>query len=70
MAQHIEGVRVVPVASGQDLDLLAVRERRAQVADRTVRADGHRLLGEPGPDGPRRVEARCAVGEFELRPVG
>jgi len=45
-------------------------ERRAQVADRAVRSDGHRLLGEFGPDGARRVQARCAVGKFELRVVG
>ena len=70
MAEHGQRVRVVLVPRGQDLDLLAVLERQAQVLDLAVRAEQHGLLGQLRPDRARGVEAGGAVGQLELRPVG
>ena len=70
VAQDVERVGVVAVARGQELHRLAVGKRRPQVLDRAVRAHEHGLLGELRPDRPRGVEARRAVGELELGPVG
>jgi hypothetical protein len=67
--EDVERVRVVLVPGGQDLDLLAVGERQAQVPDVAVRTDEHRLLGELGADRARRVEAVRAVGQLERRAV-
>ena len=53
VAEDVERVRIVLVAGRQDLDLLAVGERQAQVADVAVRADEHRLLGELRADRAR-----------------
>ena len=70
VAQHVQRVRVVPVARRQDLDAFAVLERQAQILDAAVRTDEHRLLGELRPDRARGVEAGRAVGELELGVVG
>ena len=70
VAEDVERVGVGLVARGQDLDRLAVGERRAQVAHAPVRADEHRLLGELRPDRARGVEPGRAVGKFKLRAVG
>ena len=70
MAEDGESVCVVRVAGRQDLDLIAVRERQAQVARLPVRAHQHRLLGELRTDCPRSVEAARPVGQLELGPIG
>src|SRR4029079_9964008 len=67
---HGERVRVVLVAHGEDLDRLAVLERRARVLHDAVRAHEHGLLGELRPDRARRVEPGGAVGQLERVPVG
>ncbi len=67
--EHGERVRVVGVAGGQDLNLLPVREREAQVLDAAVRADEDGLLGELRADRAGGVEARGAVGKLELGAV-
>ena len=61
-----ERIRVVLVADGQDLDRLAVVQRQAQILHASVRAQEHSLLGELRPDRSRGVQARSAVGKFEL----
>ena len=66
VAQHVERVGVARVAGGQEVDLLAVRERQAQVLHRAVRAHEHGLLGELRADRARGVEPRRTVGKFEL----
>ncbi len=66
VAQDVEGVGVVLVPNGQDLDPLAVGDGQPQVADRAVRAQQNRLFGELRADRARRVEARRAVRKFEL----
>src|SRR5262245_32946234 len=68
--EDVEGVWVVLVTRGQDLDALAVLHGQAEVANGAVRAQENRLLCELGPDRPCRVEARCAVGKFELGVIG
>ncbi len=68
--QDGERVGVARVARRQDLDALAVRERRAQVAHGPVRADEHGLLGEPRADRARGVEPGRAVRELEPRGIG
>ncbi len=70
VAQHREGVRVVPVARRQDLDRGPVGQRQPEVLHPPVEPHEHRLLGELRPDRARRVEAGGAVGELQLRPVG
>ena len=70
VAQHREGVRVVPVARRQDLDRGAVGKRQPEILHPAVEPHEHRLLGELRPDRARRVEAGGAVGELQLRPVG
>ena len=70
MAQHVERVRIGAVARRQELDRLAVRERKADVLDGPVRAHEHGLLGELRPDRARGVEAGRAVRELELLAVG
>jgi hypothetical protein len=66
VAEDGERIRVVLVADGQDLDRLAVAQRQAQILHVSVHAHEHRLLGELRPDCARSVEARSAVGKFEL----
>ena len=66
MAQHVERIGVAGVAGGEEVDLLAVGERQAQILHRAVRAHEHRLLGELRADRARGVEPRGAVGKFEL----
>ena len=70
MAQHVERIGIGAVARRQELDRLAVRERKADVLDGAVRAHEHCLLGELRPDRARGVEAGRAVGELELLAVG
>ena len=70
VAQDVERVRVVLVARRQDLDRLAVRERRPQILDTPVRAHEDGFLGQLRPDRRSRVEPRGAVGKFEFRGVG
>ena len=67
MPQHVERIGIVRVAGGQDLDLLPVLERRAQVLNVPVRADQNGLLGELGADRAGGLEAGCAVRKFEFR---
>jgi hypothetical protein len=45
VAEHGERVRIVLVARGQDLDVLSLLERQAQVLHPAVRAHQHRFLG-------------------------
>ena len=66
MAQHVERIWVARVARGQEVDLLAVSERQAQVLHRAVGAHEHGLLGELRADRARGIEPRCTVGKFEL----
>ena len=70
MAQHGEGVRIVLVTDGQDLDRLAVLQRQAQVLRASVRTYEDGLLGELRADRARGVEAGRAGWKFELRVVG
>ena len=70
VAEDGERVRIVRVARRQDLDLLAVPQRQPQVLHGAVRTHEHRLLGELRPDRARGVEARRALGQLELGPVG
>ena len=70
VAQHVERVRVVGVARGQELDRLAVLRAAAAVLDAAVRAHEHGLLGELRADRARGVEAGRAVRELELLAVG
>ena len=70
MAEDGEGVRVVLVADGQELDRRPVGERQPQVLDVPVRADEHRLLGQLRADRARGIEAGGAVLELELLAVG
>ncbi len=66
VAQDVEGVGVVLVPSGQDLDPLAVGDGQPKVADRAVRAQQNCLFRELRADRACCVEARRAVGKFEL----
>ena len=66
VAQDVEGVGVVLVPRGQDLDPLAVGDGQPQVTDSAVRAQQNRLFGELRADRARCVEARRAVRKFEL----
>ena len=66
VAEHGERVGIRRVARRQELDPVAVGERRAQILHRAVRAYEHRLLGELRPDRARGVEAGRAVGKLEL----
>jgi hypothetical protein len=70
MAQDVKGVGVVLVPRCQDLDLLAVLERQAQVLNTAIRAHQNGLLCELRPDRRSSVEPRRAVGKFKLRGVG
>ena len=70
VAQHGERVRVLTVARGQDLDRLAVLERRRTSCTRPFDAHEHRLLGELRADRARGVEAGRAVRKFQFRGVG
>ena len=70
MAEDVERVGIVGVARREELDPLAVGERRAQVLRRAVDLDEHGLLGELRPDRARGVEAGRAVGKLELRAIG
>ena len=70
VAQHVEGIGVVDVARGQELDRLPVVKRRPHVLRRAVRAHEHGLLGELRADRARGVEAGRAVRELELLAVG
>src|SRR5678815_5603679 len=70
VAQHVERVRVVRIPRGQDLNLLALLERRPQVLDAPVRAHQDGLLSELRPDCARGVEARRAVRKFKFGVVG
>ena len=70
VAQHRERVRVVGVPRRQDLDRLPVRERQAEVLDRPVLADQHRLLGELRADCARGVEPGRTVGKFQFARIG
>ncbi len=70
MPEHRERVAVAGVPRGQDLDRLAVGERRPQILHVPVLLDQHRLLGELRPDRARGVEAGRAVRKFEFRGVG
>ena len=71
--QHVGGVvaeqpRAPRVATrGEDLDALAISERRREVADLAVHPDGERILGEPRPDRRGRVGAGCALLQLERR---
>jgi hypothetical protein len=68
--EHGQRVGVVLVADGQDLDLLPVLERQAQILHGAVRAQEHGLLGELRADRARGVEPGRAVGQLQLGPVG
>ena len=68
--EHVERVGVVLVARRDDLDLLPVLQRLAQVLDAPVGAQQHRLLGELRPDRARGVEPGRAFGKFEFGLVG
>src|SRR5215210_2135399 len=68
--QHVERVRILLVADGQDLNRLPVLERRAQVLDGAVRAQQNGLLGQLRADRARGVEAGRAFRKFEFRRVG
>ena len=68
--KHVERVGIVLVARRDDLDLLPVLERLAQVLDASVGAQQHRLLGELRPDRARGVEPGRAFGKFEFGFVG
>ena len=70
VAQHRQRVRIARVARGQDLDLLPVVERKAEVADVAVRAHEDGLLGQFRPDRGGRVEAGRAVRKFQFRAIG
>jgi hypothetical protein len=70
VTQDVQRVGVVLVARREDLNLLAVAQRQAQVLHVAVRADEHGLLRELRTDRARGVEAGRAVGKFELRVVG
>ena len=61
---------ILPLAGGEELDLLAVGERQPQISHLSVDAHEDGLLGELRPDCRGRVEARRTVGEFEFRVVG
>jgi hypothetical protein len=68
--QHGERVRIVLVACGQDLDLLAVLERQAHVLHPPVHAHEHGVLGQLRADGGGRVEPARALRKFQFRRVG
>jgi hypothetical protein len=64
-----ESVGILAIARGQQLDLVSLRERLAQILDMPVNAHEDRLLRELRADRARGVEAGRAGGEFELRAV-
>ena len=70
VAQDVERVRVGGVAHGEDLDVRALDQRRAQVLHLAVGPDQDGLLGELRADRARGVEPGRAVGKFELGIVG
>jgi hypothetical protein len=70
VAQDGERVGIGGVAGGQDLDAVAVVQRRAEVLRAVVRADQHSLLGELRADRACSIETGGTVFEFELRVVG
>ncbi len=70
VAEHRERVRILGVARRQDLDALAVGQRQPQVANGSVRAHQHGLLGQLRPDRTGGIEAGCSVSELELGGVG
>ena len=63
-------VGIVLVPRRQDLDLLPVLERQAQVLDVPIRSKENRLLRELGADRGRRVAPGRSVGKFKLGGVG
>src|SRR5207249_3604015 len=69
VAQDVQGVGVVLVPSGQDLDALPVLEGEAEVLGAPVRAQQDGLFGELRTDRARGVEPRCALGQFQFRAV-
>jgi hypothetical protein len=68
--EHEERVLVAGVARGEDLDALAVRKRKPEVARRAVDPYEDGLLRQLRADGTRGVETRGALGQLELRRVG
>ena len=58
VAKDVERVGILRVTGREELDLLAVLERKPQVARRPVHAREHRLLREPRADRARGVETR------------
>src|SRR5919201_1564254 len=70
VAKDVERVGVVLVARREDLDVLAVLERKPEVAHAPIRAHENGLLGELGADRARGLEPGGAVRKFELLAVG
>ena len=70
MPQHVERVWIVLVPRRQDLDLLPVLERQAQVLDMPIRTKENRLLRELRTDRGGRIAAGRTVRKFKFRVVG
>src|SRR5215211_599495 len=58
VTEHVEGVGIVPVARRQDLDLLPLRQRQAQVLDPPVRAHQHGFLSQLRADRGSGIKSR------------